>query len=235
MNNKERVLAALNHKAPDKVPYQVEFTRRARQKMAEYYGDEHFARGIGSCLSGVSCEPVDAWKEVAPDVWEDEFGVRWDRRVDKDIGVVCNRAVSPENVDDFEMPSPDEEKRFWEFERIGEGERDRFLVANFGFTLFERAWSLAGMEEILAGMAGGEEFVERLLDRILEFNLRLIRRACTYPIDAMLFGDDWGQQRGLIMGPELWRRYIKPRIREMYGAVKSGGKFVFHTFMRKGG
>ena len=42
-----------------------------------------------------------------------------------------------------------------------------------------------------------------------------------------MFGDDWGQQRGLQMGPALWRRFIKPRIRRMYAAVKARGKRVF--------
>lgn len=43
----------------------------------------------------------------------------------------------------------------------------------------------------------------------------------------MMFGDDWGHQTGLIMGPKLWRQFIKPRIKQMYGLVKSKGKFVF--------
>ena len=43
----------------------------------------------------------------------------------------------------------------------------------------------------------------------------------------MRFGDDWGQQRGLIMGPVLWREFIKPRIAALYGLVKAKGKRVF--------
>ena len=42
----------------------------------------------------------------------------------------------------------------------------------------------------------------------------------------MHFGDDWGQQTGLIMGPELWHQFIHPRVRQMYQAVKAQKKFV---------
>lgn len=42
----------------------------------------------------------------------------------------------------------------------------------------------------------------------------------------MMFGDDWGSQYGLLMGPELWRDYIKPRVTQMYQAVRRSGKFV---------
>jgi uroporphyrinogen decarboxylase len=40
------------------------------------------------------------------------------------------------------------------------------------------------------------------------------------------FGDDWGQQTGLIMGPRLWRRFIKPRVQAMYARVKATGRYV---------
>ena len=43
-------------------------------------------------------------------------------------------------------------------------------------------------------------------------------------IDAFYFGDDWGQQKGLIMGPEHWRRFIKPCLARLYAAGK--GKLV---------
>ena len=34
--------------------------------------------------------------------------------------------------------------------------------------------------------------------------------------DAIYLGDDWGQQRGLQMGPKLWREFIKPQLKRMY-------------------
>jgi uroporphyrinogen decarboxylase len=101
------------------------------------------------------------------------------------------------------------------------------VVADLGFSLFERAWTMAGMETILVGMVEDPPFVHALLDGILAFNLAIIERACSRDIDAMQFGDDWGQQRGLLMGPTLWREFIKPRVRRMYGLVKSRGKKVF--------
>jgi uroporphyrinogen decarboxylase len=66
-----------------------------------------------------------------------------------------------------------------------------------------------------------------LLDGILEFNLGVIENVCSFDVDAMIFGDDWGMQTGLIMGPRAWREFIEPRIRQMYGLVSSRGKLVF--------
>ena len=56
------------------------------------------------------------------------------------------------------------------------------------------------MENILIDMKLNPNFVEELLDRILEYNLAVIEGMSKYKIDACHFGDDWGSQHGLIMG-----------------------------------
>ncbi len=227
MTNRERMLATLEHRQPDRAPYHVTFTQRMRAHMVAYYGDAEFEARLDNCLTHLSTEPPGAWREVAPDIWEDQFGVRWNRSIDRDIGVVCNRVVTPDNVDEVSFPDPLDPGRFAHWPTSDYAKGDRFYVAGLGFSLFERAWTMAGMDVLLMAMVDNKPFANRLLDRILEFNLSLIEAACRYPIDAMQFGDDWGMQRGLIMGPHLWREFILPRIRQMYSLVKSKGKFVF--------
>jgi len=262
MTNRERVLASLNHRQPDRVPYHIGFTKVAHAKMVEYYGEPSFAEKLGNCFTFLGTGPPDGWKEVEPDISEDEFGVRWNRSIDKDIGTVCNQVITKMNLEDYEFPDPHDTRR-WAYypagyglkaalrtdgvkaalhkgegseadtsssgrgrrEAPGEGE-DGFLVANIGFSLFERAWTLFGMENLLMAMVEDPAFVHRLLDRILEHNLALIEHACSYDIDAMMFGDDWGSQRGLIMGARLWNEFIKPRVAAMYRAVHATGKSV---------
>ncbi len=227
MNNRERVLATLNHNQPDVTPYNIGFTQKAHAAMVEFYGDPGFASKLGNCLSTLGCGIAGGWKEINPNIWEDEFGVQWDRTIDKDIGIVINCLVTPDNVDEYEFPDPDDPSRYTNYSRILESNKENFYVASLGFSLFERAWTLAGMEDLLIAMGTNPGYVHSLLDKILDYNLRIIENACSYDVDAMMFGDDWGQQYGLIMGAELWREFIKPRIKEMYGLAKSKGKFVF--------
>jgi len=227
MNNRERVLATLAHQQPDRIPYNIEFTHPAHATMADYYQDPDFASKLGNCLTVLGCAPAGAWREVAPDVWQDQFGVQWDRSIDKDIGVVCNRLVTPGNLDGYRFPDPDDPSRYAPYADLLADKSDRFVVVNLGFSLFERAWTLVGMENLLMAMLRDKPFVNELLDRVLAFNLRVIENACAYDVDAMMFGDDWGMQTGVLMGPKLWREFIKPRIRQMYRLVKSHAKFVF--------
>lgn len=226
MTNKERVLASFNHQQPDRIPYHVEFTQKANQKMAAWLGDWSFQSGLDNCIHFLSTEKKNAWTEVQPDIWEDEFGVQWNRTIDKDIGNVCNCMIIQENLNDYEFPDPNDPTRYENYEKSIINFQEKFIVPNFGFSFFERAWTLAGMETILMGMLADPKFVNMLFDRILEYNLKIIENILRYDVDAVMFGDDWGQQTGLIMGPRLWREFIKPRITQMYQAVKAEGKFV---------
>jgi uroporphyrinogen decarboxylase len=69
-------------------------------------------------------------------------------------------------------------------------------------------------------------FAHELLGAIGDFQLAQVQEALKYDIDAVYFGDDWGSQRGLIMGPALWREFIKPEMARLFAAVKKGGKRV---------
>jgi uroporphyrinogen decarboxylase len=227
VTNRERVLAAIQHRSPDKVPYDIRFTQPAHARMAEYYDDPGFEEKLGNCFTWLRPHPPEArYTRVDPDTWRDEFGVEWDRRIDRDIGVVCNRLVTPENIESFEFPDPDDPARYESFDEVIASSRDNALLVSLGFALFERAWTLAGMENILMAMVADKPFINRLLDRILEFNLGIIERACAHDVDIFRFGDDWGHQRGVLMGPDLWREFIKPRFRQMCQLVKSKGKFT---------
>ncbi len=227
MTTRDRVVTSLAHRQPDAVPYHVTFTEPARQKMISFYGDPGFEAKLGNCL--LVMRTRFPFKEVPgrPEVFEDEFGVQWDCSVDKDIGTVCNTRVTAETLKDYVFPDPRDPARFAHFPRELANRGDTFVVPSIGFSLFERAWTLAGMETILMAILEQPSFVNELLDRILEYNLEVIRRSLEFDVDGMRFGDDWGQQRGLIMGPVLWREFIKPRIARMYGLVHEHGKKVF--------
>jgi uroporphyrinogen decarboxylase len=85
---------------------------------------------------------------------------------------------------------------------------------------------LRGMENLMMDMIDNPEFVHELLTKIADYNIAQVKKALTYDIDAVYFGDDWGQQQGLVMGPVFWREFIQPQIKRMYATVRNAGKFV---------
>jgi len=227
MSPRERVSLSICHRQPDRTPYHVTFTEPARARMAEHYGDPGFEAGLGNCLEIVRMRKPYQPLPDRPWVWEDEWGVHWDRSIDTDIGTVCNRRVTPDSLARYRFPDPDAPGRLDKFPEAIARPGARYVIATLAFTLFERSWTLAGMEEVLMAMAAGDAFADELFDGILAFDEEVVRRALSFDVDGVRFGDDWGQQQGLIMGPVLWRRYIKPRISRLYALVRSAGKKVF--------
>jgi uroporphyrinogen decarboxylase len=82
------------------------------------------------------------------------------------------------------------------------------------------------MEALMTDFYDYPDFVHELLGRIADYNIAQVREALKYDIDAVHFGDDWGQQHGLQMGRRLWREFLLPHLTRMYAVVREAGKFV---------
>ena len=226
MTKRECVIAALRHRATRYCPYHVRFTKAALERLQAATGEPAILERIGNHFAYQRTRRVDEEVEIRPGFFRDDFGVVWNRTADRDTGVVEAYGLTPENIDRYPFPDPWAGGRF---DQVAQGCRahpELFKLATQRFTLFERAWSLRGMENLLVDFASEPAFVDDLLDRIAAFDLAIVDEALKYPIDGYHFGDDWGQQTGLIMGPKLWRRFIKPRLAALFARVKQAGKFV---------
>jgi len=227
MTKRERVIEALKHRETDIIPYQVGFTHQEYDKVASYLKDPDFGEKLGNHFDTVYFDGFLQEEKDHPGYFRDDFGVRWNRNgVDKDIGVIDGFVLQEPSMKGYAMPACKEDILHGLYTEMMNNGKDTFKMGAIGFSMFERAWTLRGMENLLSDMLLEPAFVEELLDTICEFNLQIIDLALSYDIDGFHFGDDWGQQRGLIMGPHLWRKFIKPRMARMYERVKSHGKFV---------
>lgn len=225
MNRRERVIAALEHRQVRPVPFSIGFTQQEHDKVAAWLGDDHFTDQIDNHISSTYYD--GHLREVRPGFWQDEFGVLWNRTgADKDIGVIEGIVIPEPDMSGYVFPDIDAEQIHREYQALMARPDNTFKFGSIGFSLFERAWTLRGMENLLTDMVLEPAFVDNLVQAILAHNSQIIDIALQYDIDGFHFGDDWGQQKGLIMGPQYWRRFIKPVLAEMYGRVRSKGKFV---------
>lgn len=226
MTNRERVISAINFRTPDYIPHDISFTQPMYEKMVAYTGDENYYNRLNNHIcSGWLPKPQT---EVAPGFFKDEFGVIWNKSgVDKDIGVIDNILIAePSDLSRYEFPDVDEAFIRATMEHFVARDKTNFKIAGIGFSLFERAWTLRGMENLMCDMIAEPTFVHELMEKIFRRNMRVIDIALQYDFDCFYFGDDWGQQRGLIMGPECWREFIKPYLAQMYAKVRDAGRFV---------
>lgn len=226
MTRRERVIAALQHREADFIPYDISLTYEAYRKMAAFYGDDNFMEGIGNHITTAYYDGGTAPIPERENYFRDDFGVVWNRTVDKDIGVVENYPIPAPTMEGYTFPTVPEEKLRKQCQDVLANAGDKFSNASIGFSLFERAWTLTGMENLLIYMITDPDFVTELFDAIVDFNLRVMDIFFEYDFDCFFFGDDWGQQQGLIMGPDMWRMFIKPPLAKMYAAAKKRGWYV---------
>lgn len=95
-----------------------------------------------------------------------------------------------------------------------------------GFSLYERLWTLHGTINSLIDFLDAPDFIDEVLDKIVEYNCKVVDIVAQYPIDCVFYGDDWGMQQGLQMGYPLWKKFIKPRLKIMYDQIKGYGMYV---------
>lgn len=224
MSKRQIVIDTIHHKRREVIPYQLDLTHALQQRLAKEFNDPDFESKIGNYMV---MERNESFVKVDDRRDRDMFGVVWCKDQEGDFGTVDEYLLKEPTLDGYIFPKPDEALICEKCERlISEPNKDLFKLYIIGFSLFERAWSLRGMENILMDFILDQEFVEQLLDKIVEYNMRVMDIVMEYPIDSIFFGDDWGQQKGLIMGPAFWRQFIKPRLAKMYRYAKEKGLYV---------
>ena len=225
MTKREVIRTVLDGKKPPYVPWSFSFTLEARDRLVQHYGTEDLEPILHNHFLGLGND-IGFFEDVGNNRVRDVFGVVWNRSVDKDIGNVESLQLTEPKLENYKFPDPLSPRFFADIPEKIENYPNHFRVFRLGFSLYERAWTLRGMENLMMDFFDHPDFVHELLHSIADYNIAQVEKALEYDIDAVHFGDDWGQQRGLQMGPDLWRKFIYPELKRMYGTVKAAGKYV---------
>ncbi|MEO1010077.1 MAG: uroporphyrinogen decarboxylase family protein [Bacteroidota bacterium] len=225
MTKREVVKMVLDHRKPPYVPWSFKFTQEPKEMLQEHYGVKDLDLVLGNHILNLGSD-IGFFEEVEKDHFKDVFNVVWDRSIDKDIGIPIEDVIKEPTLEGIPFPDPRDPRFFANIEPEINKKPHLFRVFQIGFSLYERAWSLRGTENLLMDFFMYPDFVHALLGKIADYNIAQVKKALEYDIDAVYFGDDWGQQQGLIMGPDIWHEFIYPHIQRMYKTVKDAGKYV---------
>jgi uroporphyrinogen decarboxylase len=223
---REVIQMIIRDEKPPYVPWSFGFTVEAYEKLQHHYAKADLD-GIFQNHLLLLGNAIGFFTDIGGDCVKDAFGVVWDRSVDKDIGIVKHLSLPEPSLQGYSFPDPLTPRFFADIHDKITQYPDRYRVFNIGFSLYERAWTLRGMENLMMDFIEHPAFVYELLSAIADYNIAQVNEAVKYDIDAVYFGDDWGQQRGLQMGPKTWHRFIYPVLKRMYASVKEAGKAVF--------
>lgn len=111
--------------------------------------------------------------------------------------------------------------------------RDYAVRGPYWQPVFCRACDLFGMENALMHLLDEPALIEAVLARAAAFTydhcVRLLD-ACGDDLPILCLADDFATQRGLMVSPAVWRRFIKPHLARLFALGKSRGKVIwFHS------
>lgn len=246
-SGRQRVLEALAHRAPARVPFSwgfgptPEMSALLQSDLAREGLDWQALRLATEDILTVTPQYVGPALPSGVDMW----GVR--RRAvaygggsyDEIMSHPLAGVTDPRLVEDYPWPRPE-----W-FDWAGlrslalaadparSRARKLALVAS-GRPLEEYTW-LTGLEETLANLLLHPDVVHAALTRICDFFCEMQRRAaesCGDLIDLLFFADDLGGQQGLLFSRGTYRDVVQPHHRRLIGNARRlfpRAAMMYHT------
>lgn len=254
MTHKERVLRALNHEETDRPPFQAtftpEFADRLRREfhLPEQRTEPHHRTWYGYDLEILTGQDAlqagGGWVTnyyLKPENYTDEWGVEW--KIDPyetpfGTGHYTNIARNPLRDDDdlamaYKAPDPLRPELYRHVERlVHEYGQEYYIIGRVHGTLFETAWALRGLDTFMTDFYINPDLVCHLLDETGNYHRRMCLEMVKRGVDMIWLGDDMGAQQSLLIDPDLWREFFKPRMAAIIADIKKANpavKVAYHT------
>jgi uroporphyrinogen decarboxylase len=250
MTSRERILTALDHRQPDRCPTFIWINGDALERLMSHVGVDTLAdleeelgidRWHTTDVPGRA--PLDYEERVARFV-PDELRSRKDLSIGaegtvrrthaginylddvvryplEDVASVAELREYPFPSPDLLGPVPDEIKR-----RVADIKATGAVVDGGVEQPFKTAFRLRGMENILCDFLVNPAIANEIYDICYDFNTARSLKLAEAGVDVITIVGDIAMQDRLIMSPDTWRAYDKPRLTRMIAAVKSAHPHV---------
>lgn len=212
--------------------------------------DEDFLQRMQVDVRGVLVREPSTWHLEIRDAGDstylvDQWGVTW--RMPKSGGLYYDMTDHPLRGDDpaaiDRHPWPDgRDPARWaglaeEARALHEAGEYAVILGSTGVTagLLQTTQWLQGYEDSYVNFASNPAFIEKLLDRLTEIDLAFWEAFLPVVgpyLDIVLYADDFAGQDGLLMSLKMYRRYFKPRYRQIFSLIRQKAphlRIFFHS------
>jgi uroporphyrinogen decarboxylase len=242
MRHRDRVLTALSHEEPDRCPMQISFTpefaSRLRRDLLHKTGSSHNPHGGGNTYELEQTLGEDmlltsvGWANsyyLEAGSYTDEWGIGWKpceytTRYGKGsyTEISSHPLAQDEALESYRPPDPNRPELYEDAARTIRAFQDEYWIVGVTVTtIFECAWALRGLEQLMMDFALNPEMAERILDIPYQFHLTAAKKLVQMGVDMIWVGDDVGTQGAMMISPQYWRRFLKPRMATFISELKS--------------
>lgn len=235
MLSRERVLAAIEFRTPDRIPIQInasagglyEHGQKLLDLMLQCPNDFGDMRGLA--LPQPSRRDFDldgSYHRIETDSW----GITWEYRI---FGIWGHPVKVP--LEDLgrlatykpPAPPPLSGPDFEAAKAGGARIREQYFHCGSGFMIWEQMHFLHPYEDCLVGIMGDTPEINRIADLITDYAEGCVKQSLAVGCDAVCFGDDFGTQQAPLFPPNVWRRFFKPRYQRLFAPIREAGKKIF--------
>lgn len=215
MNYEALLIQAIRYENPAEIPVSSGMLPAAWLK----YGEElvRLAKDYPEFIPVVP--DLNRLQDFYPDTYHygshvDEWGCVWSN-IDDGMESIVTGHPAPSEADIFTLEIPQN--------------KDGRMPHGF---MYLRLLDLRGFEEAMCDFAEEGAGLTTLIDKVLQYNLIQAKVILdkSKPGQVVYFGDDLGMQKGLAIGAEKWRKYLKPCYTQIYKMFRDKGCYVYmHT------
>lgn len=242
MKHRDRVLTALHHESPDRCPMQISFTpefadrlRADLQIKGQQIHNPHgggntyeLERALGEDMLLTSVGWANSYYQSG-ETYTDEWGIGWKQQsYDTPFGTGSYTEISHHPLTDdktitsYQPPDPTRPELYTEAERVIRDFKDDYWIVGVTVTtIFETAWALRGLQQMLVDFVQDPDLAETILDIPYRYHLAAAKKLTAMGVDMIWTGDDVGSQRGMLISPNHWRRFFKPRMATFIAELKA--------------
>jgi len=255
MNKKERLLTTLDHKEPDAVPIAelaidpihietilgTTVTNEAPvQPLTDRRRDAEIVNKTVRAYTKLGFEMI-ACEPSAPDGWvsrprqdgtvTDEWGRILSYDSHSKVWIQTGGVFTTiEEFDRFDFPDPHAPGRTFAIETMKKKIGDEMALAGLLRDAFVYAWEMFGVTGFVRWLYEKPEFINRLVDRITNFNLELAKQMIDVGVDVFIGDGDYCEKRGPLVPAKTFKNLIFPSLQKQVQTVHNAGlKFIKHT------
>lgn len=241
MKHRDRVMMALNREEPDRCPMQISFTPEFAVRLKEDLKLQ--GRGIHNPHGGGNTYELErlldedllltsvGWANSyyhEDRNYTDEWGIAW-RSVDyhtkfgkgRYTEMVGHPLADDQAIGTYKAPDPNRSELYTEAARVIKEYKDEYYIVGVTVTtIFETAWALRGLGQMMMDLALDPDLADKILDIPYHYHLTSAKKLVEMGVDMIWTGDDVGTQSAMMISPALWRRFFKPRMANFIAELK---------------
>jgi uroporphyrinogen decarboxylase len=247
MNSKERVLMALDHQEPDRIPLDFWWGDEIRDKLLHHLtlrNVNELQEYLGSDIRCVYPPYIGPeLRKFEDGSYEDFWGILrkphefqgegFQGEYSEPVDFPLRKAQSLKEIEAYPWPNAD----WFDYEALkGLCEFNReyaIVIGKMGRetqTIFIQLWFLRGLDRILMDFVERPDLVKAMIDKIMEFRTEHVGRILEIAgghADILQIADDYGAQQGLMMSPAMWREFFAPHLRILSEMTHEAGLKTF--------